>query len=280
MNNVHIDVDNLWVYEQEYGINFRKSPEYIYKQSLPLFLKLLKQHGTHATFMIIGKDLILPACRAFCRSAISQGHEIGNHTWSHPTRFGSFSPEQKRIEILKAHQAITKVCKKPPVGFRGPGYFIDTDIVKILALLRYEYDSSVLPGFTGVGMSFYARWRGGSNKQKSFGRLRDVFSQTAPYVLAQKAKQKAVVEYPITVMPWTRLPIHSTFVYLFGSVYQTMVSRYLRHAPKHLVYVFHAIDLVKLSRQSEYNAVITLSKPFSMRRDFVDDALRSIASRH
>src|SRR5437879_258852 len=117
MIQIHVDVDNLWMYEQEFGIPIHSNREYIYSQSLPLFLELLKKTRSKATFMIIGQDLSLRACQGFCRKAIASGHEIANHSWSHPVSFGTMSYEQKKQEILKTHQQIAKVCGKTPVGF-------------------------------------------------------------------------------------------------------------------------------------------------------------------
>ena len=88
---IHVDVDNLWIYEKEYGINLNIKKELIYLQSLPVLLGLLQKSNSKATFMIVAKDLNLPACRSFCRRAIIQGHEISNHSLNHPISFTKLS---------------------------------------------------------------------------------------------------------------------------------------------------------------------------------------------
>lgn len=270
---LHVDVDNLWMYEKEFGINIHPDSEYIYKHSLPLFLKLLKKSRTKATFMIIGQDLKLPACQAFCRKAVSEGHEIGNHTWSHPILFGKLTYEQKKKQILQAHQAITKACGREPVGFRGPGYYQDKDIVTILQKLHYQYDSSILPGFAPFLMKGYALMKGGKNRYKTFGRTQDVFSREGQYLLKGNDTKGDLWELPISVLPQVRLPIHPTFAYIFGSWYRKLLLQYFEKKPKYLLYLVHVIDFVDLPKQNRNHPVIPLRYSFRERMQFLEDVI-------
>ena len=276
MIHIHVDVDNLWVYEQEYGITIHKNKEYIYTQSLPVFLRLLKRSRSKATFMIIGKDLELPACRLFCKKAIAEGHEIANHTWDHLVSFGSVSYEEKKHQILKAHKKIAEVCGKKPVGFRGPGYYQDEEIVTILRKLCYTYDTSVLPGFAQLLMSMYARVRGGENKDKSFGRSAYIFSPEQQHVICGIKPNEILPELPISVLPFLRLPIHTTFAYVFGEKYQELILRYLKSKPTYIVYVFHAIDFIDLPQQDSNHPVVPLRYSFTYRMSFAEKIIQAL----
>lgn len=270
---LHVDVDNLWMYEQEFGIDIHKDQEYIYSHSLPIFLELLKETGSKATFMIIGQDLKLSACQVFCRKAITLGHEIANHTWSHPISFGSLSYEQKKQQIVKTHQKIIKVCGKTPVGFRGAGYYQDKEIISILKKLNYQYDASVIPGFAKVFMSAYAYLRGGKIRNIAFGRMDYIFSQERPYIVKGLDPTQSLLELPISILPLLRLPIHTTFAYYFGVWYRQLILHYLKSKPKYILYLFHAIDFVDLHQQYSNHPVIPLRYTFKQRLTFIQSVL-------
>lgn len=276
MIQIHVDVDNLWVYEQEFGLSIHDDKEYIYRHSLPLFLDLLNKTGSKATFLIIGKDLLLPGCQFFCRRAIREGHEIANHTWSHAINFGTMSSAQKKDEILKAHRQITKICKKAPVGFRGPGYYQDKEILSILTQLNYSYDSSILPGFAQVLMSTYASLKGEGNKNKIFGGKDYLFAKENPYSIYLPEKQQKITELPISILPFFRLPIHTTFAYYFGDWYYRLILQYLKSKPKYVLYLFHGIDFLDLPLITPNHPVIPLRYPFSQRMQFVEKILHSL----
>lgn len=269
---LHVDVDNLWMYEQEFGIDIHPDQEYIYSHSLPVLLELLKKTRSKATFMVIGQDLKLPSCQVFCKKAIALGHEIANHTWSHPISFGTLSYKQKKQQIVKTHQLISKVCGKAPVGFRGAGYYQDKEIITILQKLNYQYDASILPGFAQLLMSAYAYMKGGENRHKTFGRPQDILSQQYPYIIKGLDPSQTLLELPISVLPHLRLPIHTTFVYFLGSWYRQLILRYLRSKPKYLLYLFHAIDFVDLHQHSNH-PVIPLRYTFNERMSFIRDIL-------
>lgn len=274
---LHVDVDNLWMYEQEFGIKLHQTPEFIYLHALPLLLKLLRKTHSKATFMIIGKDLELPACQAFCKKALQEGHEIANHTWSHAISFGHLSYKQKYYEITKAHTQITKVCGKAPVGFRGPGYYKDSEVISILHKLKYQYDASILPGLAPVLMKMYAHVKGGKNRYKTFGRFRDTFGSAQPYFVRGTIPNARLLELPISLLPVVKLPIHTTFAYFFGVRYQNRILHYLNSKPQYLLYLFHAIDFVNLPQNST-SPVVALRHSFEERIAFAQKVLKALVS--
>lgn len=80
-------------------------------------LRLLDQYKAKATFFVLGNRVdFYPE---IVQNMSDQGHEVGNHTWSHKdlTTLG-----QKEIarEIEAASQAIEKVIGKTPTYFRPP----------------------------------------------------------------------------------------------------------------------------------------------------------------
>ena len=83
----------------------------------PELLDILKEHHMHVTFFVIGQN----AARApeILQRAVREGHEIANHSWSHPA-FGKMSDAAVRHEIQKTDDAIREAIGHSPVLLRPP----------------------------------------------------------------------------------------------------------------------------------------------------------------
>jgi peptidoglycan/xylan/chitin deacetylase (PgdA/CDA1 family) len=259
--SIHVDVDNLWILEDEYHVEDHCGYSFIYEDALPRFLALLAEFEFQATFFIVGRDLEIPACREFCRAAIAAGHQLGNHSYSHAVRFAKLSAVEKRNEIVGTHDSLVSLTGVLPIGFRAPGYYLDDDVVSALSERGYRYDSSVLPGCATGLMWWYQRIRTGKAPDKTFGRPRDFFASRRPTVMRHE-----IVEIPIATCPIIRMPVHSTFVYQFGLAYANIAFSILaREAGPH-VYLFHAIDLLNYPANGPLaRDVIPLRWPFQRR---------------
>ena len=86
-------------------------------ESTPRLLELLHRHSAKATFFVCGHNAArLPAVLQQISAA---GHEIGNHTWSHP-RFDFASKSAMRQEIARTQEIVTSLTGTPPRLFRAP----------------------------------------------------------------------------------------------------------------------------------------------------------------
>lgn len=86
-------------------------------ESAPALLDILARHRVPATFFACGANVDrLPAVAAEIAAA---GHEIGNHSYSHPL-FCFRSPGFIRDEILRAQDAIGRRTGAAPRWFRAP----------------------------------------------------------------------------------------------------------------------------------------------------------------
>ncbi len=254
---VHVDVDNLWNYEKEYGISFGKDEAYIFEDALPRALEFFAKHNIRATFFIVGRDLELESARKFCRDALAFGHAIANHTYSHDALFCEMSYEEKASEIQRCHRAIKDATGYVPVGFRAPGYFFDDNTAKALLSLDYKYDSSVLPGLGVLIMKAYNFVKGdGRSKGKRFGRARYLFASRRPKPPVFNGVNLGLLNLPISVAPMLRLPSHSTFIYTLGGRYFSLLKRLYKMSPREHVYLFHAIDFADLDNASKSLGVV------------------------
>lgn len=83
----------------------------------PRLLDLLAQHHIHATFFVLGEcvernpDILKRAAR--------EGHEIGNHSWSHPN-LAKMSDESVRGQIKRTEELIAGTTGTRPTLFRPP----------------------------------------------------------------------------------------------------------------------------------------------------------------
>jgi len=106
------------------------------------FLDLLKDFKIKSTFFVgvrIQPDLL--------KLIYKNGHEIGNHTYSHLNSLLRLPFEEKELEIKHAHlcllNTLNKDFKDAKIrGFRVPYYNFDPDIPKILDEINYDWDSS------------------------------------------------------------------------------------------------------------------------------------------
>ncbi len=96
----------------------------------PELLDILSKHNTKATFFLIGKNVLKEPDIA--RRIYSEGHEIANHTYSHPVL-----PLVSRKEVHKQLESTTSIIEETigtkPVYFRPPmGLFTPTilDIIE------------------------------------------------------------------------------------------------------------------------------------------------------
>lgn len=90
----------------------------------PQVLDTLARFGLKAAFFVEGRHLAAPQGRELLRRAHREGHEIGNHAYSHP-RLPELPPGQIRSELQRTHEAIVAItgsCAyfRPPFGETGP----------------------------------------------------------------------------------------------------------------------------------------------------------------
>lgn len=95
-------------------------------EDTPVILDLLRQHGAVATFFLCGSNV--QRYPEIARRIVLEGHEIGNHTYSHP-RLLAKTPGRIALEIDRAQRAIAHWtgCRpnlfRPPYGLRWFGLF-------------------------------------------------------------------------------------------------------------------------------------------------------------
>lgn len=83
----------------------------------PKLLDLLAAHHIKATFFVIGENVVQHP--ELVQRAAREGHEIGNHSWSHPY-LGKMSDEGVRQQLQKTDDAIKSAMGTRPTLMRPP----------------------------------------------------------------------------------------------------------------------------------------------------------------
>jgi peptidoglycan/xylan/chitin deacetylase (PgdA/CDA1 family) len=89
-------------------------------------LDVLNKYGLRATFFMVGREIERRPQTA--RRVVAEGHEIGNHSYSHPIYLYR-SPRETRRQIERTQKVIADVTgararyARPPCGVRTPAYF-------------------------------------------------------------------------------------------------------------------------------------------------------------
>ena len=82
-----------------------------------MLLDILKKYNAKATFFILGQNI--PGNEEIVKRMVAEGHEVANHSWSHPN-FKTLSPEQIKQEVEQTQSALEKITGRRPIMIRPP----------------------------------------------------------------------------------------------------------------------------------------------------------------
>jgi peptidoglycan/xylan/chitin deacetylase (PgdA/CDA1 family) len=89
-------------------------------------LDILAANDALATFFVIG-SAVEERVNTLER-IVAEGHEIGNHTWSHP-RLASHCDDQRVLgELERTNALLRRLLGSPPLRFRAPHYDVDARV--------------------------------------------------------------------------------------------------------------------------------------------------------
>jgi peptidoglycan/xylan/chitin deacetylase (PgdA/CDA1 family) len=110
----HITFSSVHVAGRYIAITFDDGPS---ARLTPKLLDLLATHHVKATFFVIGENVAEHP--EIVARATREGHEIGNHSWSHPN-FRKMSDEAVRRDLRKTDDAIRSATGTRPTLMRPP----------------------------------------------------------------------------------------------------------------------------------------------------------------
>jgi hypothetical protein len=238
------DLDTVDRHLQGYGIEDMPACDRIYRTAVPRLLELFAELGVPGVLFVIARDAASE--RALWRQAVGAGHEIASHSLTHTQPFSTLDDDRLRFEIAESRARLSEASGAEVIGFRAPAWDVTARVLDVIASSGYLYDASVFPTPVLVA-SRLAAYRRSASKSSIFSMdvLGHAFAPTVPHRTTSPGG--TLVEFPISVTRWMRLPVYHTFSYF---VPPWLFARGLRSALRSgrpLCYEFHAADLLDLA---------------------------------
>jgi peptidoglycan/xylan/chitin deacetylase (PgdA/CDA1 family) len=212
---VSVDLDGIDCYYRIHGLEVpRLVRDPVALDALPRFRELFEGRRIPATFFVVGEMAESELGREALPALLAAGHEVANHSHTHPYDLFRRSADAIAEEVGRAHRAITAASGAAPRGFRAPGYGLSPALLDAVSAAGYTYDSSVLPSPTyyAAKAAIMAAMRlGGRPSRSALADPRFAFAPRHPYRPDPKAPwrtgQSSLVELPIAVSRGLRIPV-------------------------------------------------------------------------
>lgn len=250
---VSIDLDPIDCYFRIHGLG--RAPEHLdgrmVAAAVPRFVEALGRRGVRATFFVVGRQLEGAAVVAGALdAAAAAGHELGNHSHTHPYDLARLPAPDIAAEIERGHAAVSDVAGAAAVGFRAPGYDLPAAAVPVLERLGYRYDSSLFPSppYYAAKLGVMALMR--AARRPSGAVLTDpraLVAPAVPYRMDPKRPWRrgrgALWELPVAVSPRLRLPVIGTSLLMAPRALRRRMLAAVARRP-FFNFELHAVDLV------------------------------------
>jgi peptidoglycan/xylan/chitin deacetylase (PgdA/CDA1 family) len=284
-----LDLDDLWTYLRTRGdAQWQTYPSYL-PAFVPLALETFERLNLQLTFFIVGADAERVVNLPYLQALVEQGHEIGNHSFSHDCSLPRYGASEMESEIVRAEDAIIAATGQRPKGFRGPGFGWSPELLEILGRRGYLYDGSTLPTFLGPLARWYFFARSGlssedrKKKHALYGNLRDGFRPVRPYRWQLRGGNQ-LLEIPITTLPVVKLPFHMSYLLYLSRISTALMFAYLRLVIRACMatgtqpsFLLHPLDLLGAEQAPGLSFFPAMDLPGARKRDLVVQVLQSLA---
>jgi hypothetical protein len=236
MASLSMDMDNKWSYLQTHGDEAWETFPSYFDLVVPRFLSFFAERNLKITVFVVGQDAELEKNRAALQSIADAGHEIGNHSYNHEPWLHLYTPTELGEEFEKSELAIEAITGTRTVGFRGPGFSLSDEVLRMLVRRGYEYDCSTFPTYLGpIARAYYFFKSTLSKEQKEerkelFGSWKDGFQSNKPFEWEFGDGQ--LLEIPVTTMPILKVPIHASYVMYLATYSKAIAKAYFWTALK------------------------------------------------
>ena len=182
---VSIDVDTLSSIYKGNGLTRAGGYTFLeFRTGLASISRFFEEFRIPVTLFMVGTDLIPQPNRATVKAIAGQGHELANHSMTHPQGFRWLSESRKEKEIAEMGDLCESITGIRPVGFRSPGWNMDDSGLPVLRRLGYIYDSSVFPTLLMPAMKaahYVSMFRQPKNDRTTMGMWRYMLAPVQPY---------------------------------------------------------------------------------------------------
>ena len=278
---VSLNFDSL---SESYGFPHRYRDPSFFEVS-DRFLKLAEKYNFKYSIYMIGKDLQRDENRKRVKEWVAQGHEIGNHSWTHLQNFATLGKAGIYDEVKMAHDIITETVGYPPKGFIAPSWATSRELIKVLIDLDYIYDTSEFPSWLmfPVVLKMLLNHIGDKRfseilRRKDF--LYNLFGPRDAYrsegSLFKNRDDKGITILPLPTNRY-RISCWHTLVFMFGWKVHEMILRSCLKTVDAFYYVIHPADLICESDLSGGNSRIErLMFPLNLKQYYLEKSIETI----
>ncbi len=289
--SLSLDLDNQWSYMKTHGdAGWEEFPSYL-DAVVDNVLPTLARHGLTITVFVVGQDAALEKNHAPLRAIADAGHEIGNHSFHHEPWLHEQTREAVADELGRAEDAIEGATGRRPRGFRGPGFSLGPDILRVLVARGYLYDCSTFPTFLGplARLYYFRQTRGLSDEDRHkrrnlFGNARDGLRPNTPYVW--DVDGRPLLEIPVTTMPVARAPIHMSYLLYLVAFDERLARAYLEAtlaacaaAGVEPSFLLHPLDFVSGDVVKALSFFPGMNLPTATKLAWFDEVARALTAR-
>ncbi|GEM49274.1 polysaccharide deacetylase family protein [Deinococcus cellulosilyticus] len=125
-------IHQVEVQHRQVAFTFDDGPNPIYT---PQVLEMFREVGGKATFYMIGEQM--KAHPELTRQVFEAGHEIGNHTFTHPA-LPDLSPADQRDQLVRTEKLVQQITGQPCRTFRPPYIAINEQVLDLAVSLGYH----------------------------------------------------------------------------------------------------------------------------------------------
>jgi peptidoglycan/xylan/chitin deacetylase (PgdA/CDA1 family) len=192
---------------------------------LEQFSDLVRRHDLRLTVFVTGK--VLEQHWETLAYFQQVGAEIELHGYDHVLDKAFAGREvQKGVAVYRS------VFGRVPLGYRAPGGVTSPMLMEELVRAGIRYDSSVFPS---------VRW----------GMYNNLGSPLGPHL----HPRLPLLELPIGVIPWVRIPIAVSYIRILGfPLHKMLLSLFGRPSP--IVYLLHLVDLISVEARKRLPPVL------------------------
>ena len=252
---ISVDLDEIHHY---YAIHALAAPapaarHRVYDCALGRYRDWAAAERVPLTLFAVGSDLSRPENGRTLRALAEQGHELGNHSFDHWYDLSRQSRAEMHSQIARAGDAIQAHTGTRPTGFRAPGYVMSDELYGTLAELGLRYSSSLFPCpyyyLAKLAKLGALALRGKASESIASG-AEMLLSPRTPHHIGHPYWRAGagMLELPIQVTPWLRLPVFGTSLMLLGPRLARQLVRRLARQP-FINLELHGIDLLDASDQ-------------------------------
>ncbi len=217
------------------------------------FFALADEFGAKLTIFVIAQDLLNKKNLIQVRRWAESGHEVGNHTFSHPQNLAELKPNQIFKEIKKAHDIIGDCIGHAPKGFISPAWSYSPVQAEILTELKYQYDTSLFPSFLMPLVQLKLRFKSQVDKTTIPVVRKDLpgslFGSRQPYFVSKErpwennARAGKLLMLPLPVTRW-RIPIWHSMSFICQKAHYEKALNSALDTSTSFYYLMHPADLV------------------------------------